>query len=55
MEQHGLIGKTVYPGLPLKVEYYLTDFGRTLLPIVEAMTEWGEVHRARLEQVLESS
>jgi DNA-binding HxlR family transcriptional regulator len=55
MERHGLIGKTVYPGLPLKVEYYLTDFGRTLLPIVEAMTQWGEVHRARLEQVLESS
>jgi DNA-binding HxlR family transcriptional regulator len=45
----------VYPGLPLKVEYYLTDFSQTLLPIVEAMTQWGEVHRARLEQVLASS
>ncbi len=52
MERHGLIGKTVYPQLPPKVEYYLTDFGRTLLPLVESMTHWGEVHRAHLEQVL---
>ena len=54
MERHGLIGKTVYSQLPPKVEYYLTDFGRTLLPIVEAMTQWGETHRAQLEQLLDS-
>lgn len=53
MERHGLIGKTVYSQLPPKVEYYLADFGRTLLPIVEAMTQWGETHRAHLEQVLD--
>ena len=50
MERHGLIAKTVYPELTPRVEYYLTEFGRTLLPLVDAMTQWGETHRARLEQ-----
>ena len=54
MERHGLIAKIVYSQIPPKVEYYLTDFGRTLLPIIEAMTRWGETHRAHLEQVLAS-
>lgn len=52
LEQHGLIGKTIYPQLPPKVEYYLTDFGRSLLPIIDAMTQWGEDHRGQLEQAL---
>ena len=50
--RHGLVRKTIYPQLPPKVEYDLTDFGRTLLPVVEAMTRWGDENRARLEQLL---
>ena len=53
LEQHGLVGKTIYAQLPPKVEYYLTEFGRSLLPILDAMTQWGEQHRAQLEQVLQ--
>jgi DNA-binding HxlR family transcriptional regulator len=52
LERHGLISKTIYPQLPPKVEYSLTDFGRTLLPVIEAMTRWGNEHRERLEQIL---
>ncbi|MBC8152696.1 MAG: helix-turn-helix transcriptional regulator [Bacteroidetes bacterium] len=52
LEQHGLIGKTIYPQLPPKVEYYLTDFGRSLMPVIDAMTQWGDDHRAQLERVL---
>ena len=52
LEQHGLIGKTIYPQLPPKVEYHLTDFGRSLLPIIHAMTQWGNDNREQLEQVL---
>lgn len=52
LEQHGLISRTIYPQLPPKVEYRLTDFGRTLLPLLEAMTNWGVEHRTRLMGVL---
>lgn len=52
LEQHGLISKTIYAQLPPKVEYYLTDFGRSILPIIDAMTQWGNDHRKQLEQVL---
>lgn len=52
LEQHGLIGKTIYPQLPPKVEYYLTDFGCSLLPVLDAMTQWGIAHQERLAQVL---
>ena len=52
LEQHGLVGKTIYPQLPPKVEYFLTDFGRSLMPVIEAMTQWGITHRVQLEQTL---
>ena len=52
LERHGIISKKIYPQLPPKVEYNLTDFGRTLLPIIEAMSNWGTEHRAHLEHLL---
>jgi DNA-binding HxlR family transcriptional regulator len=55
LEQHGLVGKTIFPELPPKVEYYLTDLGRSLLPVIESMEQWGNAHRTELEQVLAGS
>jgi DNA-binding HxlR family transcriptional regulator len=52
LERHGLISKTIYPQLPPKVEYSLTEFGRSLLPVIEAMSNWGTENRERLEQIL---
>jgi DNA-binding HxlR family transcriptional regulator len=52
LEQHGLIRKTIFPELPPRVEYQLTDLGRSLLPVMEAMEQWGNAHRTELEQVL---
>jgi DNA-binding HxlR family transcriptional regulator len=52
LEQHGLVGKVIYPQLPLKVTYYLTDLGRSLMLIIEAMTKWGDDNREELERVL---
>lgn len=34
-----LVGKTIYAELPPRSEYYITDFGRTLLPILDAMID----------------
>ncbi len=41
MEQDGLIHREVYLQVPPKVEYSLTDLGKTLQPILEAMHNWG--------------
>lgn len=41
MEKDGLIHRDVYAVVPPKTEYSLTDFGNTLVPILDAMCEWG--------------
>ncbi|RDC65178.1 winged helix-turn-helix transcriptional regulator [Adhaeribacter pallidiroseus] len=41
LEADGIVCRTVYPQVPPKVEYALTDFGRELTPIIEAMAKWG--------------
>jgi DNA-binding HxlR family transcriptional regulator len=55
LEQHGLIGKTIYPQLPPKVEYYLTPLGESLLSVIETMERWGNEHRAALEAALDTA
>ncbi|EGA91271.1 hypothetical protein GPDM_00340 [Planococcus donghaensis MPA1U2] len=42
LEADGIIHREVYPVIPPKVEYSLTDFGQSLKPIVLLMREWGE-------------
>ena len=42
LEKDGLIHRTVYPVVPPKTEYRLTEFGESLTPILEAMCSWGE-------------
>lgn len=42
LEKDGLINRTVYPIVPPKTEYSLTDFGKTLAPILDEMCKWGE-------------
>jgi DNA-binding HxlR family transcriptional regulator len=43
LEHDGLLIRTVYPVVPPKVEYSLTDKGNSLRPILEAMLDWGTV------------
>ena len=45
LEQDGLIHKTIYPQIPPKVEYRLSERGQSLMPILDALCEWGEKHR----------
>ncbi|MEQ9279761.1 MarR family transcriptional regulator [Balneola sp. EhC07] len=43
MEEDGLIDRKVYTSKPpLKVEYSLTDFGKTLIPLIQSIAEWGD-------------
>ncbi len=41
LERHGFVTRTLYPEIPPRVEYALTDEGRTLKPIIDAMVAWG--------------
>ncbi len=41
LEAKGIITRTVYPVVPPKVEYALTELGKSLIPIITLMYEWG--------------
>ena len=44
LEEQDLIHREVYPVIPPKVEYSLTETGRSLLPILVAMRDWGAAY-----------
>ena len=44
LESDGLIIRTVYPVVPPKVEYTLSDFGKSITPVLDSMCEWGKVY-----------
>ncbi len=52
LESHELVAKIIYPVLPPKVEYYLTDFGQSLIPLVGAIGQWGDQHEERLRTLI---
>lgn len=41
LERDGLVGRKIYPEVPPKVEYFLTPFGKTLIPMLEEIARWG--------------
>ena len=45
LEADGLVHREEYPQIPPKVEYSLTERGRSLIPILDQMCTWGEEHR----------
>jgi DNA-binding HxlR family transcriptional regulator len=51
MEEDGLIIREEYDVLPPKVEYYLTDIGYTLRPVIDSMQKWGKEYK-RLRKLM---
>ncbi len=48
MERDGLILRNEYLQIPPKVEYSLTDFGRSFMPVLLSMNQWGEAYLAKM-------
>ncbi len=44
LEADLLVKRTVYPVVPIRVEYELTETGKTLVPIILTLTEWAKNH-----------
>ena len=47
MEESGLLIRTVFPEVPPRVEYTLTELGHSLKPVLDAMWNWGEEYKAK--------
>lgn len=45
LEEDGIVRREVYPVVPPKVEYSLTEYGKTLIPILKQLYLWGDTHK----------
>ncbi len=48
LENDGIIHREVYPVVPPKVEYSLTELGKTLKPVIDSMYDWGNYLKSSL-------
>ena len=51
MEADGIVSRTVYPEVPPRVEYALTELGESMRPIIKSMENWGKAYKEQLETV----
>ncbi|RYE26493.1 MAG: transcriptional regulator [Sphingobacteriales bacterium] len=51
LEADGIVERIVYAEVPPRVEYKLTKLGITLMPVLNAMSAWGDMHRVKAKAV----
>ncbi|MGI5153845.1 winged helix-turn-helix transcriptional regulator [Microbispora sp. CA-102843] len=54
MERDGLVSRTITPSVPVRVDYRLTRLGEDLMPLLEAIKRWAEVHMEDVEAAREA-
>jgi len=52
LEEHELVTRKIYPVVPPKVEYSLTEFGKSLIPVIGTLGCWGDDNGERLREVI---
>lgn len=50
MEDDGIITRTVYPEVPPRVEYALSELGESMRPIIKAMEQWGSAYKSTIKE-----
>lgn len=50
LEENDIIARKVLSEKPLKIEYCFTNYGRTLVPVFQALCDWGEKHLERIKE-----
>ena len=50
MEADGIVSRTVYPEVPPRVEYALTELGESMRPIIKSMENWGMAYKEQLQE-----
>ncbi|MCA0983522.1 helix-turn-helix transcriptional regulator [Halobacillus yeomjeoni] len=51
LEYHDIINRKVYAQVPPKVEYSITEYGKSLTPLLESMHQWGVSHIEHLDEI----
>ncbi|HEY3402527.1 MAG TPA: helix-turn-helix domain-containing protein [Ohtaekwangia sp.] len=52
LENDGIVERKIYPEIPPRVEYFMTAKGKTLLPIIELMRDWGNENLLKSNEAL---
>lgn len=52
LERHELVTKVIYPQAPPKVEYSLTELGKSLMPLIKDLGQWADDHEEKLKAVI---
>ncbi|MBD3920342.1 helix-turn-helix transcriptional regulator [Paenibacillus sp. PR3] len=55
LEEEELVSRVIYPQIPPKVEYSITEYGKSLSPILETLHQWGKAHVERRQLKLENN
>jgi DNA-binding HxlR family transcriptional regulator len=53
LEGHGLVTRKVYGEVPPRVEYSLSAYGKSIIPIIDLISKWGEAHAKKVGKIVE--
>ncbi len=55
LERNGIVVRNVFAEVPLKVEYSLSDYGKTLLPVILSLRQWGVMHLIKNPEIMSNN